>query len=278
MDVGATLRQASLANRLTLEQLSRATKISGSNLRALESNDFERLPAAIYTRGFLRAYAREVNLDPQQVVDQYQRQVDEALETQRAESERVRAEAAATTRVQRKRTGGEGSGWLAAFAPGPVKIQIDWSSVPRPALVAGAVILAGLVLSVFVARNVAGASDAADAAPADPAATSPASPEPATADAVRAVNVEDGPLELRLTISGPCWVAASADRAPVFARLLRAGDTQTIAANDEIVMRVGEPATIRVTVNGAPLRSLGRGGTPVTVVITRDNLREWLAP
>src|SRR5687768_12093764 len=71
MDVGATLRRARTRKGLTLDQLARATKISVPALDALENNDFDRLPATIYTRGFLRVYAREVGLDPEETVDDY---------------------------------------------------------------------------------------------------------------------------------------------------------------------------------------------------------------
>src|SRR5918997_836771 len=71
MDVGSTLRRARTRKGLTLEQLARATKISVSALDALETNDLDRLPATIYLRGFLRAYAREVGLDPQETVEDY---------------------------------------------------------------------------------------------------------------------------------------------------------------------------------------------------------------
>src|SRR5262245_33750654 len=99
MDLGATLQRARQANRLTLEQLARTTKISVSNLRALEANDFDKLPASIYTRGFLRAYAREVGLDPEETVEQYLQQVEEET-TQQLESERREEEAAARRRQQ----------------------------------------------------------------------------------------------------------------------------------------------------------------------------------
>src|SRR5688572_19875966 len=71
MDIGTTLRTARERHDLTVTQLALRTKISVANLHALEENAFDRLPGGIFTRGFLRAYASEVGLDPRAIVDQF---------------------------------------------------------------------------------------------------------------------------------------------------------------------------------------------------------------
>ena len=71
MDVGAALRDAREQRRLSLDQLSRTTKISVATLRAIESNEIHRLPGGIFTRWFLRAYAHEVGLDVEDTVKRY---------------------------------------------------------------------------------------------------------------------------------------------------------------------------------------------------------------
>ena len=71
MDIGADLRNARQARRLSIEQIARVTKISPSVLRAIDRNDFDSVPGGLFTRGFLRAYAREVGLDPEEIVQLY---------------------------------------------------------------------------------------------------------------------------------------------------------------------------------------------------------------
>jgi len=65
MDVsaGQKLRQAREAHKLTLEQVSQATRIRVPNLRAMEADDFDSLPSATQARGFLRMYAGYLGLD-----------------------------------------------------------------------------------------------------------------------------------------------------------------------------------------------------------------------
>src|SRR4051812_25256080 len=71
MDIGADLRNARVARNRSLEDISRSTKISSSVLRSIEDEAFEKVPGGVFTRGYLRAYAREVGLDPDEVVRRY---------------------------------------------------------------------------------------------------------------------------------------------------------------------------------------------------------------
>ena len=71
MDVGAALRDAREQRGISLDELSRTTKISVATLRALERNQIDRLPGGIFVRGFLRACAHEVGLDVEDTVQRY---------------------------------------------------------------------------------------------------------------------------------------------------------------------------------------------------------------
>ncbi len=71
MDVGGALRDAREQRGLSLDQLARVTKIRVTTLQAIETNRREKLPEVIYLRGFVRAYAREVGLDPADTVTEY---------------------------------------------------------------------------------------------------------------------------------------------------------------------------------------------------------------
>lgn len=62
------LREARSNKHLTLDQVAAATKIPKSSLAHLEAGRFEALPAPVFVRGFIRAYARVVGLDPNQLV------------------------------------------------------------------------------------------------------------------------------------------------------------------------------------------------------------------
>jgi transcriptional regulator with XRE-family HTH domain len=71
VDFGATLRQAREQRGTSLRAIADATKISLPALEALERNDISHLPGGIFTRSFVRAYAREVGLDPEDAVRRF---------------------------------------------------------------------------------------------------------------------------------------------------------------------------------------------------------------
>ena len=65
------LRHARERMGLSLRDVADRTKIRAAILDAIENNDADRLPPPIFARGFIRAYAREVGLDPQMVARRY---------------------------------------------------------------------------------------------------------------------------------------------------------------------------------------------------------------
>jgi cytoskeleton protein RodZ len=71
LDFGARMKQAREQRGVTLRQIADATKISVSALEALERNDFSRLPGGIFSRAFVRSYAAEIGVDPEQTVREF---------------------------------------------------------------------------------------------------------------------------------------------------------------------------------------------------------------
>jgi DnaJ-class molecular chaperone len=68
---GAMLRRARLRRGFDLDHIADVTKVSVANLRHLEEENFADLPATVYVRGFVIAYARTIGLDPARVVASY---------------------------------------------------------------------------------------------------------------------------------------------------------------------------------------------------------------
>ena len=73
-DFGARIRQAREQRGISLHQIAETTKISVSVLEALERNDISRLPGGIFSRGFVRCYAVEIGVDPEQTVRDFMAQ------------------------------------------------------------------------------------------------------------------------------------------------------------------------------------------------------------
>jgi len=58
-----SIREARQRVGMTLEQLSKRTRITPRIISALENNEREALPAPVFVRGYLRAIANELNAD-----------------------------------------------------------------------------------------------------------------------------------------------------------------------------------------------------------------------
>ncbi|MEI6084788.1 MAG: helix-turn-helix domain-containing protein [Verrucomicrobiota bacterium] len=69
--IGEQLRAARHAKKLSLEDVSRATKIKVDILEKIEAEDYSNLSAPMYTKGFIKMYAEHVNLDSATIVDAY---------------------------------------------------------------------------------------------------------------------------------------------------------------------------------------------------------------
>lgn len=96
--IGEILRQARHNKRASLEEASRATKIKLEILEKLESDEFDRLAAPMYTKGFLKLYSEYLGLDSQSVVDSYLR----SSGGLRREGLKVETEAAIRARPRRE--------------------------------------------------------------------------------------------------------------------------------------------------------------------------------
>ena len=70
-DFGGKLRQARERRGISLRQIAGSTKISAAALEALERNDISKLPGGIFSRAFVRSYALEVGLDPDETVREF---------------------------------------------------------------------------------------------------------------------------------------------------------------------------------------------------------------
>ena len=68
---GAQLKKEREKQGMTLEEIALSTKIGTRMLRALEEEHFDQLPGGIFNKGFIRAYARCLHMDEDQVIADY---------------------------------------------------------------------------------------------------------------------------------------------------------------------------------------------------------------
>lgn len=74
LTLGEKLSKLRTDFRMSLSDVSKATRIQVKYLELLESGVYDKLPADVYVRGFLRSYARYLNIDEQALVKLYERE------------------------------------------------------------------------------------------------------------------------------------------------------------------------------------------------------------
>jgi len=78
--IGQQMTAAREARGWTLEEAAKRTKLRKDTLALMEADQFERLPSMAYARGFIRLYARELNLDGWTLLKNFGGVVDESIE------------------------------------------------------------------------------------------------------------------------------------------------------------------------------------------------------
>jgi cytoskeleton protein RodZ len=263
-EISRRLRTARERAGLSIEDISAVTKIRVAALQAIERGQFERLPGDFYARAFLRTYAREVHLPPDEIVQEYDASHPVAQpppDIFDAGPERVRHHEPSTAspgdRARRQRV------MPAAWA-------LILSMMRDARVVVG---LAVLLLVTTVARNrpvndrrhepgAVGTSGVALAAPV----SSGAAPQ-----------AEAAPEKLILEIhpSGPIWVTGAADGNRVLYRLLAPGERVTVEARHDLSFRIGNAAAFTYAINGVPGKPLGGPDQISEFQITRENYRTF---
>jgi cytoskeletal protein RodZ len=68
---GTLLREARERRGMSVRELAAVTRIAPKSIEALEADDYERLPAEVFVRGFLKNCARELEMDAHELLGLY---------------------------------------------------------------------------------------------------------------------------------------------------------------------------------------------------------------
>lgn len=264
-DFGEKLRQARERRGISLRQIAASTKISAAALEALERNDISKLPGGIFSRSFVRSYAAEVGLDPDETVREFlERFQGEPVDTPAAAVVVPHEEAEFERRRKRHAVV-----FLLAIAVMIVITAIVGYVVlrNRPTTQTPAEAAQGTALPAAPATDPTTATQRAPETPVLPSAAA-AAPERTTTDG--------GPIRIEIQPTSPCWISAVVDGEKVLARVVAAGERQMLTVKELAVLTVGDAGAFAFTVNGRPGRPLGATGEVKTARISRETLNQYV--
>jgi cytoskeletal protein RodZ len=240
-DFGPRMKRARETRGVTLREIATRTKISVSALEALERNDISRLPGGIFVRAFVRAYAEEVGLDPEQTI----REFIEAFPHDSVTAGSPYVPAEDHTAVESSRRSAETAVKLAAISV-PIAIAIIYFTM-------------------------AGGSELEQPQPAPAAQAAPPPP-------VQAPPADAAPLAIELVATAPVGVTLITDGVPEDPRTMHAGERRALVIERGLALSVTNAAALQLTINGQPAAALGGAGEPRTVQIDRTTQASFLAP
>jgi cytoskeleton protein RodZ len=241
---GEELRREREIRGISLKEIADATKISRRFLDAIEKNDHKTLPAPVFTRGFVREYARYLGLNSEEMVNRYNFAAanDDRIEKPpHIEKYPQTPPRDISPRPPRKR--------------GIPSVRADANKI---ALVLLVIALGAAAYWAIEYRRLE--SERIDASTTMAATTPPPALEPEP-EASEQAPADDSKLRLTIVALDNAWVTIDADGKTVLNRELEPGQTETLEADEAFRIRtVGNAAGLRLTLNGTPVPPLGGVG------------------
>ena len=296
---GEKMRREREMRGVSLEEISGSTKIGTRSLKALEEEDFEKLPGGIFNKGFVRAYARFLGLDEEQAVTDfeaawrdYEADKRPVLDIQ-AESQEAEAEASSNRLLMIALIV-----LLAVVAAGAVKFfwgkraestsqastpQSQETSPPPASNGGNSVATPSNPISepAEASKTNSGLAESTGGNNStEPSAKIVPSPVPTPKAAATDLSSNPSPassnsaIRLEVTAHEDSWLSVSADGKSLGQGILSAQKSRTIRANKEVRLRVGNVAGVEVSFNGKQVNVDGEPKQVKELIFTPDGLQQ----
>ena len=303
--LGETFRREREARGVSLEEISKETRIGVRLLRAIESGEFDRLPGGIFNKSFVRQYARYLGLDEETAVREYQQALGQGREStlpQRPAPPEmpVFSSGDGYTRIILLAVclgmaavgiaygvyhfqdrliswiypAGGGSGEPAAVSTAPSPALRTGEPSPESSPSTGPLPATGQPSDALPAfpDNSSTSSSLPEEPGIAPASPSASLPKPAE-EAAGAARTGEG-LHLRIDSRNPVWLSITVDGAKQWQGTLRTNQSREVQAAESVRLTVGDAGAVELTLNGKPLPPLGRSGEVKTVTINAKGTPE----
>ncbi|HEX9161533.1 MAG TPA: helix-turn-helix domain-containing protein [Thermoanaerobaculia bacterium] len=248
---GDELRREREIRGISLKEIADATKISKRFLEAIERNDHRTLPAPVFTRGFVREYARYLGLNCDEMVNRYNFAAagDDRIEKSVHLDRLVQPAVPSIERQQPKKRG----------------IPPAYARVDRGAFLLIAIVAVLAALAWWAVEHKRAQSDLArhEVSP-PPSATAPPRMAPHMTQPVVAApqppaRKSDEPLRLVVELTDDSWIDLEVDGKTVMRGDYPRGTREVFEAKDNFrFKRIGDAAAVILMLNDKQIPPLGR--------------------
>jgi transcriptional regulator with XRE-family HTH domain len=224
MNIGEQLKNQRKARGISLVEVSEHTKIGKKYLEALEEGSYDTMPCETYIRGFLRAYAKYLELDDESLIKQYGNSQDDHIEEEASEEvseEKVRKnnQTVWVPLMAMLLLAGAGAG-----------LFLLWPNAPEEPVASHEVVVSDSLTSGFEDANSA------------------------------RVPGPDEPMTLKIRGKEKTWVTIMADGRQEPDITLNPGQERLWSAQERFVLWTGNAGGIEITFNGELQPPLGKAG------------------
>ncbi len=240
---GERLKRERELRDVSMDELTKATRISTRFVQALENEDWAKLPGGIFGHGFVRTIARYLGLNEEALLGEY---------------DLARAEHAAAA---------------------PPKPEERIPAPPKWFPVAAVLVVLLLVAGLFYAGRYGWRRYAAYRAAKKSAAASLAvqpqsgSTSPGSTEQSSSVASSAALLDLSVSTSATTRVRILADNKLLLDAELPAGETRHFSAIQQFEVSAGDSSAVLLELNGKAMPPLGTPGASGTMVLSQKDLR-----
>jgi cytoskeleton protein RodZ len=252
---GELLKREREMREVTLNEVTVATRIAPRFLEAFEREEWEKLPGGVFNRGFVRAIARYLGLNEENLLSEYD---------------------------------------LAYGEQKPVAPPLIENPIPSPPKWAFAVAILGIVLvawgviaggmygwkryAAHRAAKIAAILAASTASPSARGVPGRDADPAASPNSLAASSASDVPtlarLDLSVSTSAITRVRVVADGRVVLDARLPAGETRHLSARNQFVVSATRPSAVLLELNGQTMPGPGSGRSSGTIVLSQKDLRQ----
>ena len=301
--VGAYLRDLRERQGISLEELSRSTRVLHHYLEALETDDLASLPAPVFTKGFIRAYCQVLGVSSDEAIALYDLRAGQSREPTRglavpppapdhharaATSDRREGRGrgavlisfvllvvlgaalfAVTLALQSGREEVDVRGPVHVTAPPPPEPIPTPAAEPAESVPAQPPVAAEPLKRPPSTQPSAGASERPAAAP-NVISPSVSAPVPATSSTAQSVV---SPYRLVARTTETTWIRVRTEDGRTSEETVPANEVREWISNGPFVLTIGNAGGVSLELNGRPIPRLGASGAVITRLVLPPDIR-----
>lgn len=227
-NLGLYLKNLREEKKIPVAQIAQALKTKPETIQALEANDFQKIPAPTYVKGYLRSYANYLGINSDDILVEYNRQYP--------------------------------TGSKQILVLQGQKLPRIGLNINRFIIIAGVIVTIVIAITLFIIFK-----PEKSPAPSPKPQVSPVVIEqpPSPSTITPPIRI---PMSLSVHTLDNVWLRVHSDGKLIFEGTLQKDEKENWRAQSEFKLRIGNPSKINLSLNGQSLGTISPYG-PVNVTI-----------